>query len=407
MKKLFALAAILILILGDCDTGSDYGETGKTGPGGGTIFFAEGSQYMECSGELGDTTWAAAMTTAKNYNGGGFSDWHLPTRNELDLMYKNLKKNDLGGFSADYYWTSAESGTSAYCQHFGNGSQGTQGKSNSYGVRAVRAYSNDSVTDTNTTTLKINNLSFTEITDVIWQNVSFANNQYENSIKPGTNVTAAVQAGGGYIFFKRKSNPITARTEIMVVVEKNQQVEFTFTDNTVIVEVNNPDNNGTLGALQSTVVWWDDAEGELQPYYEARSFVGYYKESGNLLDYYSGSYRNSNYFYPPKNGTKSIAIGGTVTAMLHLKINLTRRAKLSFWYANRFNESAGTVFSINNEEERKWTADVNWSFMEVELEPGVNDLIWEKKDGYLSSSNAPYYRCFYLSLDDILIYYTE
>ena len=266
-----------------------------------------------------------------------------------------------------------------------------------YGPETSELTKGGSTGGTGGTTLKINNLSFTEITDVIWQNVTFANNNYENSIKPSTNVTNTVQAGAGYIFFKRKSNPITARTRDMVVVIDGENIEFTFNDNTIIVEINNPNNNGTLGALQSTVVWWDDAEGEMQPYYEARSFVGYYANSSGLLSGYG------DYYYSPKNGNKSIGIGGTITALLHLKINLTRNAKLSFWYANR-NYSGSTnnaVFSINGVEKRSWTTDVNWSFIEFDLEPGLNDLIWEKKDGRSTGWG------YYLTLDDILIYYTE
>ena len=250
------------------------------------------------------------------------------------------------------------------------------------------------------TTLKIKNESFTEITDVIWQNVSFANSQSENSIKIGTNVTNSVEAASGYIFFKRKANPITARTRDLVIVENNQQLEFTFTDNTVIVEVNNPNNNGTLGALQSTVVWWDDAEGEMQSYYENRSFVGYYR---GWFDLPSRTNPRDHYCYDPKNGNRSIAIGETTTAMLHLKINLTRKAKLSFWYANKCNVSISTnaVFSINGVNKRSWTTDVNWSFIEFDLESGLNDLIWAKQDGKYANE------AYYLSLDDILIYYTE
>ena len=246
------------------------------------------------------------------------------------------------------------------------------------------------------TTLKINNQSFTEITDVIWRNVSFANNQYENSIKSSTNVTKTVQAGSGYIFFKRKSNPITARTSELVVVGNGENKEFTFTDNTFIVEINNPDNDGTLGALQNTVVWWDDAEGEMQPYYERQSFVGYYLNEDGLLAFYD------EFFYNPKSG-RSIGIGGTTTALLHLKINLTKRAKLSFWYANRYAPyiTGNAVFSINGVEKRSWSTDVNWSFIEFDLESGLNDLIWEKKDGRYNAYG------YYLSLDDILIYYTE
>jgi len=415
MKNFFAALIILALIFagcpagggsgnGDNDKNDDENEIGKTGPGGGIIFFAEGGEYKECSGELGDSTWDEAKKIAANYRGGGFTDWHLPTRSEMDLMYKNLDKNSLGGFSSGYYWTSVEDkSTTAYCQSFNNGDTYTDSKSKSHGVRAVRVYSKDTVA--NNTTLKMINLSFTEITDVIWQNVSFANNQYENSIKSGTNVTNKVAPGGGYIFFKRKSSPITARTKDFVVVENDQQIEYTFVDDTVIIEVNNPDNSGTLGALQSTVVWWDDAEGDMQPYYEARSLVMYYPGSVGFPaknNTYPNSYANN--YHPPKNGTKSIAVGGTATAKLHLRVNLSRKAKLSFWYANKCNGTAGAVFSINDEEERKWTTDINWSFMEVELDSGENDITWEKKDGGNIASNSNSY---YLSLDDILIYYTE
>jgi len=255
---------------------------------------------------------------------------------------------------------------------------------------------------TEDSTLKIKNESFTEITNVIWQSVEFSNNIYEKSIKTGTSVSKNVEEGAGYIFFKRKSNPITARTNDLIIVEKNKQVEFTFTDNTIIVEVYNTQNTGKLDALNSTVVWWDDAESEMQPYYEARSLVCYY-ESGGKYD--SATFNNYyNRYYEPKNGKKSLAIGGTSTALLHIKIDLKKKAKLSFWYANKYNNTAGTTFKINNIEVRKWTTDVNWSFMEIELEPGVNDLIWEKKDGYNSNGiNSGYY----FSLDDILIYYTE
>jgi len=263
----------------------------------------------------------------------------------------------------------------------------------------VFAGCDDSATDNNTT-LKINNQSFTEIADVTWNNVSFAENRYVNSIRSGNNVKKNVKAGGSYIFFKRKSSPITARTRDVIIVESGKNSEFVFTDETVIIEVNNTANTGTLKDLKNTVVWWDDAEGEMQPYYEARSFVGYYRTYSDLNGSSSSNYYN---FHSPIRGQKAIAVGGTNTALLHLKITLERNAKLSFWYANRFAGTAGTIFSINGVTQRTWTTGVNWSFMEVALKPGVNDLIWEKKDGYYNS-DASYY---YLSLDDILIYYTE
>ncbi|MDR0495256.1 MAG: hypothetical protein LBG95_06495 [Treponema sp.] len=247
------------------------------------------------------------------------------------------------------------------------------------------------------TTLKIKNESLIEITDVIWQGTSIANSQYDNSIKPGITATANVEAGGGYIFFKRKSNPVTARTAETVIIEKGENIDFTFTGNTPIVEVNNPDNAGTLSSVQSTVVFWDDAEGEMQQYHLKQSFVGYYGKDGSGLP-------SRSYFYNPKNGNKSIAVGGTNTAKLHLKIDLAGKAKLSFWYANRYTSTAGTTFSINGVQKAKWVTDIDWSFMTFDLEPGSNDLIWEKKDGVYGVYNVDYS---YLCLDDILIYYTE
>ncbi|MDR1325076.1 MAG: hypothetical protein LBK00_03470 [Treponema sp.] len=249
------------------------------------------------------------------------------------------------------------------------------------------------------TTLTIQNNSFTELTDVIWNNVSFANNTVEGSIKIGTSVPNTVSAGSGYIFFKRKSNPIIARTKDLVIIAEYDNKTIAFEDSTEIVEVNNQDNTGTLGGLQTTVVFLDDAEGELQSYYEAASFVGYYAADADLL------YTNSSYnrYNTPKNGQKSIAVGGTNTAKLHLKISLDKAAKLSFWYANKdnpYSSSGQTTFSINGTTQRTWTTDVNWSKVEYDLEAGVNDLVWAKTDGYYS---YPY--CYYLTLDDILIYY--
>jgi hypothetical protein len=92
---------------------------GDTGPGGGIIFYAQGGQYKECGGELGADEWVNAVNMAKNYRGGGFSDWQLPNRGDLDLIYQNLRRKNLGGFSQDGYWSSQEYDSyNAYIQNF-------------------------------------------------------------------------------------------------------------------------------------------------------------------------------------------------------------------------------------------------------------------------------------------------
>jgi len=114
---------------------------GDRGPGGGTVFYVEGGKYMECSGELGLYCWDTAVTAAKGYDGGGFSDWRLPTKNELDLMYVNLKTRGLGGFDDDWYWSSSQHDSNyAWLQNFNDGNQLNYIKNVSYSVRAVRAF---------------------------------------------------------------------------------------------------------------------------------------------------------------------------------------------------------------------------------------------------------------------------
>jgi serine/threonine protein kinase len=73
----------------------------------------------------------------------GYSDWFLPSKDELNLMYENLKQRGLGNFSS-YYWSSSEySGYETYYawgQGFSSGGQGFNNKFNAYYVRAVRAF---------------------------------------------------------------------------------------------------------------------------------------------------------------------------------------------------------------------------------------------------------------------------
>jgi len=124
------------------DTVEDIKEgIGSAGPGGGTVFFAQGGQYKECSRELGTYNWDDAKTTAENFRGGGFTDWYLPDRGELQLMYDNLHKNKKGGFYDEYYWSSTESSFSyAYILGFSNGRWNELYKTYNSRVRAVRSF---------------------------------------------------------------------------------------------------------------------------------------------------------------------------------------------------------------------------------------------------------------------------
>ena len=71
----------------------------------------------------------------------GFNDWFLPSKDELNLMYTNLKLNGKGSFSNVFYWSSTEGGDqTGWCQDFANGVQDYNFKTNNYHVRAVRKF---------------------------------------------------------------------------------------------------------------------------------------------------------------------------------------------------------------------------------------------------------------------------
>jgi hypothetical protein len=72
-----------------------------------------------------------------------FSDWYLPSKDELYLMYSNLYTKSLGGFVINgYYWSSTEIGSEyAWIQRFAvGGLQANISKTTTNNVRAARSF---------------------------------------------------------------------------------------------------------------------------------------------------------------------------------------------------------------------------------------------------------------------------
>jgi len=92
---------------------------------------------------LGNGSYAALV--CHNLSLGGYSDWFLPSKDELNLMYQNLKKSNLGEFRDAWYWSSSHGsygyGPFAWHQIFSVGIQDRGYNRFSYSaVRAVRAF---------------------------------------------------------------------------------------------------------------------------------------------------------------------------------------------------------------------------------------------------------------------------
>lgn len=183
----------MALVLSGCGEGNlvtlppleenDTYALGDTGPAGGLIFYDKGSysngwQYLEAapvSTEWTDKEWgsygtliggtgtgigtgqsntttiviwlnshsetdrAAQVCDALVY--GGYSDWFLPSKDELNLMYTILGVYGVGGFAGVFYWSSSEYYANlAWLQNFYNGFQYSYDKYIYIRVRAVRAF---------------------------------------------------------------------------------------------------------------------------------------------------------------------------------------------------------------------------------------------------------------------------
>ena len=125
--------------------------TGSTGDG---IGAGAMNTMLIISAQRGDTDSAARLCA--DLVEGGYGDWYLPSKEELNLMWDNLADSDgdnintgpsdannIGGFAASFYWSSSEfefAELSAWEQRFSNGIMFTGNKDNNSRVRAIRAF---------------------------------------------------------------------------------------------------------------------------------------------------------------------------------------------------------------------------------------------------------------------------
>ena len=96
--------------------------------------------------DQGTSNWYEAndlLSNPSNHDAAGkeFSDWRLPTKRELNLMYVVYNNGNGASLNANYYWSSTEyDNNNAWDQDFYAGSQYYTGKYYTLNVRAVRAF---------------------------------------------------------------------------------------------------------------------------------------------------------------------------------------------------------------------------------------------------------------------------
>lgn len=119
------------------DEGENYlWKTSNTTTGGTST--AIGTGFENTYNHLNNAAHPAGQRAATRTH-GGFSDWFLPSKDELDQLY--LQRNTIGNFASDFYWSSSvDAATFVWWQYFLSGLQFSSNVGNSFRVRAVRRF---------------------------------------------------------------------------------------------------------------------------------------------------------------------------------------------------------------------------------------------------------------------------
>jgi hypothetical protein len=124
-------------------TSSDQSTSAEWGCYGSSISGADGTSIGTGNQNTVDimngcSTNGTAARLCANLILGGYSDWYLPSKDELYQLYIN--RAAIGGFSSTPYWSSSEYGNYAYYLDFSNSYQSYYYKNYGYRVRAVRTF---------------------------------------------------------------------------------------------------------------------------------------------------------------------------------------------------------------------------------------------------------------------------
>jgi hypothetical protein len=128
----------LITTAADLSAGVQWGCWGSALAGADGLALGTGNQNtIDIAANCADVGIAAKLCA--DFSQNGYSDWFLPSRDELVKMYNN--QATIGGFSAVEYWTSSEATSQrAYVVSFATGAITNVNKNNTIRVRPLRYF---------------------------------------------------------------------------------------------------------------------------------------------------------------------------------------------------------------------------------------------------------------------------
>ncbi len=121
--------------------------TNKVGTSYGEPIKVENTEFIELTAagiavqneDIGKNDWESVNAMCDNSTLGGYTDWRLPTKDELMKLYTN--RNEIKGFSNESYWSSTPYSAYGdyYCVSFYNGTLSSGYKSVNKSARCVRS----------------------------------------------------------------------------------------------------------------------------------------------------------------------------------------------------------------------------------------------------------------------------
>jgi len=91
MKKVIAVLLVLVVYVGFAFAGEKARDSRFIAYDNGTVLDTQTNLMWAAKDNGGNINWADAKSYCENYRGGGYTDWRMPTQDELAGLYDTAK----------------------------------------------------------------------------------------------------------------------------------------------------------------------------------------------------------------------------------------------------------------------------------------------------------------------------